>query len=409
MVAALMPGDLSLPVMLATGILPGFGARRAPGPAWHPSSLFEGVIGGFWFDFTDTDKLRQTSVGVPPVATASDPVGLAFDQSRWAGKTYSQVLAEQPELLNNPGGPFVNTSGWAAGGGGSLSVVEGNLKGTAAGTDGAWFQQSFLATAGKTYLFTFNAVSDGTSQSVAMFIGTSGGSSDRLNSGASGGYQFGARSVIWTAPATETVALWFYAGAGMPANNYILLSKISIKEIPGNHATQPSSSLRPTYQVTHVRGDGSDDRLITSQNPTLAGTLIYAGTFEAASDVAIGVTGASGFDRCMLRTSADGYLQAAIGDQASAIIGAMDIRGVDGVYAVRWGGNGEAVKLTRGVSVEYAGVQEGSVTTAFPFLLGVVNAGGSATGFLDGKMRHCLFVPRFITDDELSQAVKYFS
>src|SRR5690554_3376047 len=101
MVAALMSGDLSLPVMLATGILPGLGARRAPVPAWHPSSLFEGVIGGFWLDFTDADKLRQTSIGIPPVAAASDPVGLAFDASRWGGKTFEQVLAEQPELITN--------------------------------------------------------------------------------------------------------------------------------------------------------------------------------------------------------------------------------------------------------------------------------------------------------------------
>ncbi|MFA7587662.1 MAG: hypothetical protein WCY11_15950 [Novosphingobium sp.] len=375
------------------------GRRRGDG--WHPSSLFEGVVGGFWFDFTDAVALRQTSVGVPPVATASDPVGLAFDQSRWAGKTYSQVLADQPEVY--PGGELAgnyNASGnsttpeffyprstW-------VPAVTGN---TLTIPDAGGLTTNKIAS-NRAYRWRVSWT-----ELSAGAIELRGNDNTLLasSSAASGTLEVIASFSMGSANTRPYIR--FSAAAS------VTITEISFREVPGHHASQPSASLRPTYQLTHVRGDGSDDRLITSQNPTLAGTLIYAGTFEAASDVAIGVTGASGVDRCMLRTSADGYLQAAIGDQASAIIGAMDIRGVDGVYAVRWGGNGEAVKLTRGLTVEYAGVQEGSVTTAFPFLVGAVNAGGSATGFLDGKMRHCLFVPRFITDDELSQAVKYFS
>lgn len=388
-----MSGDLSLPVMLATGILPGLGARRAPVPAWHPSSLFEGVMGGFWFDFTDADKLRQTSVGIPPVAAASDPVGLAFDASRWGGKTFEQMLAEQPELITNWNN--LQAGDWTLGAGWSVSdgklLRDGHSPGTAA------YQSGKTILSGRAYVFELD-VETSSGLFVVTLSGAGGDQSDLRP------LSIGLNRFVVTATAPRTNIQ--ITGVG---GSTCIIKSFSVKHVPGNHASQPSSSLRPTYQVTHVRGDGSDDRLITAQTPTLAGTLIYAGTFEAASDVAIGATGAGGFDRCMLRASADGYLQAAIGDQASTIIGAMDIRGVDGVYAVRWGGNGEAVKLTRGLTVEYAGVQEGSVTTAFPFLVGAVNAGGSATGFLDGKMRHCLFVPRFITDDELSQAVKYFS
>jgi hypothetical protein len=389
MVAALMSGDLSLPVMLATGILPGLGARRAPVPAWHPSSLFEGVMGGFWFDFTDADKLRQTSVGIPPVAAASDPVGLAFDASRWGGKTFEQMLAEQPELRGDGAIGLAGTATAATYNTGTGEAVASRGSNTS--------NQSFVQWSGLT---TNGAYLVDVENTGATGMGVRSG--DYSNSAMP--VAAGQRQTVLATAAGGRITL-----CAQSNNTTANFTVHSIKHIPGNHASQSSSSLRPTYQVTHVRGDGSDDRLITAQNPTLAGTLIYAGTFEAASDVAIGATGAGGFDRCMLRASADGYLQAAIGDQASDIIGATDIRGVDGVYAVRWGGDGEAVKLTRGLTVEYAGVQEGSVTTAFPFLVGAVNAGGSATGFLDGKMRHCLFVPRFITDDELSQAVKYFS
>lgn len=385
-----MSGDLSLPVMLATGILPGLGARRAPRPAWHPSSLFEGVIGGFWFDFTDAVALRQTSVGVPPVATASDPVGLAFDQSRWGGKTFDEVRDAALNLLPNS----FASGNWSTSGSSAIADEVLHLV-TSSMTQGAILQSSQGSPYDAAKVFEVEiTVTEFLKGGVRVWLG--GGYSPSIT--ANGVYRF-----IAANPADQHIRVY-----GSTTDND-LKCRIAVREIPGKVGVQASSSPRPTYQVTHVRGDGSDDRLVTSQNPTLAGTLIYAGTFEATSDVAIGVTGAGGVDRCTLRTSADGYLQAAIGDQASDIIGAMDIRGVDGVYAVRWGGNGEAVKLTRGLTVEYAGVQEGSVTTVFPFLLGAVNAGGSVTGFLDGKMRHCLFVPRFITDDELSQAVKYFS
>ncbi|MFA7586588.1 MAG: hypothetical protein WCY11_10420 [Novosphingobium sp.] len=385
-----MSGDLSLPVMLATGILPGLGARRAPRPAWHPSSLFEGVIGGFWFDFTDTDKLRQTSVGVPPVATASDPVGLAFDQSRWAGKTFDEVRDAQPNLLPNSfaSGNW-NTSGSSAIADEVLHLV------TSSTTQGALLHSSQGSPYDAAKVFEVEiTVTDFVKGGVRVWTGA----------GYAGGFTAnGAYKFIAANPADQILRVY-----GSTTDND-LKCRIAVREIPGKVGVQASSSLRPTYQVTHVRGDGSDDRLATVQRPTLAGTLIYAGTFEAASDVAIGATGAGGLDRCMLRTSTDGYLQASIGDQASAIIGETDIRGVDGVYAVRWGGDGAAVSLTRGNAVEYAGGQVGSVTTAFPFLVGAVNAGGSASSFLDGKMRHCLFVPRAISDSELAQAVAYFS
>lgn len=389
-----MPGDLSLPVMLATGILPGLGARRAPGPAWHPSSLFEGVIGGFWFDFTDADKLRQTSIGGQPVAAASDPVGLAFDVSRWGGKTFDEVMAARPELVTNwndlQAADWNLGAGWTVQGG-KLIRAPGQMVGSSSD------QGSKPIKAGNSYHFEADVES---SDGNFAFAVNSPGSDATSPAGLSVGVN---RFVI-----TATAARSRFGVTGVGSASGVFKS-FSVKNIPDNHAAQPSSSQRPTYQTTHVRGDGSDDRLITAQNPTLAGTLIYAGTFEAASDVAIGATGAGGVDRCMLRISADGYLQASIGDEASAIIGETDIRGVDGVYAVRWGGAGEAVKLTRGNAVEYAGEQVGSVTTAFPFLVGAANVAGSATGFLDGKMRHCLFIPRAISDSELAQAVSYFS
>lgn len=379
-------------------------ARRAA--SWHPSSLFEGSEGGFWFDFTEAAALRQAPIGVPAVAAESDPVGLAFNMARWGGKTFAEVMAAQPELAPNGGGPFVSTSSWTAQDSNiTLSVDAGRLRLDFVGAS-SYVWTSLPTIAGESYAVEveFELGSNATMGSGAIRDQTSSGTpivGESDTRSASSPIRF-----FFTALSAVSVLRVGFAKTN-PATAYV--TRVSAKRVPGNHASQSSSGSRPAFQLTHVSTDGSNDHLVTAQKPTLAGTLIYAGTFEAEADVAIGATDADEANACALRISTDGYLLAAIGDQDKTIIGETDIRGVDGVYAIRWGGDGAAVTLTRDLNLEYAGAQVGDVTTDYPFTLAAANVAGTAGSFLAGTVRHCLFVPRAISNDELAQAVRFLS
>lgn len=283
-----MSGDLSLPVMLATGILPGLGARRAPGPAWHPSSLFALSQPGIWFDGSDNSVMWQDQYGTTPVTALGQSVGLVLDKRLWGGKTFAQVMADQPELVTN--GDFsAGIAGWDVSSPGNSSWDNGRLKVTTSGA-GKWDYafQTIPLVPGRLYRFT-GTVEPGTATSYRMRVGHSVqvghyAQYDNL----SGTFT----NFFYASTATAVVTLQNSDGV---TGSTTFFDDVSIKEIPGNHASQSTAASRPVWQedTFGARGlqfDGVNDFLVT-QSIDFSGSdkMLAAAGVRKLSDVNIAI------------------------------------------------------------------------------------------------------------------------
>lgn len=73
--------------------------------------VFADGTDGFYFDFSKTDRLFQDTTGQTPADDPGESVGLALEGHGWGGKTLSQLIALQPEVVTN--GDFSGGStGW---------------------------------------------------------------------------------------------------------------------------------------------------------------------------------------------------------------------------------------------------------------------------------------------------------
>jgi hypothetical protein len=217
--------------------------------------------------------------------------GELYDEVRFSmvsGKIRQTITKTGAETLTNPGDPFTVTTGWVPPSSTTLSVVNGLLRAErTTGTDGAFFAQSFQATAGETYLFTFDCVDDGSSRAASIYIGTLSGLSDRFNGASVPGNSFGERTLLWTAPNTETLFVWFYPGSVGAANNYTLWRKLSRKQI-----TTPV--LIETSAYTEAPGIVEIEAIAADGNQSIDAT----GRTGATSAVAVSVpTGTPRFGR----------------------------------------------------------------------------------------------------------------
>lgn len=141
----------------------------------------------------------------------------------WLSDTTQETMVGSELVTNGDGN---SATGWTAGGGNTLISTGGNLKCTTNIGDGAYFGQGISVIFGKTYTFTATIISDGTSKSAKMFLGTANGFGNI--SGAPEGYTFGSTSITWTATSTTTVWLWFY-GSVATSGTYILVDNISAR------------------------------------------------------------------------------------------------------------------------------------------------------------------------------------
>lgn len=240
-----MSGDLSLPVMLATGILPGLGARRAPGPAWHPSDFFPLSQPGIFLDGSDNSVMWQDAAGTTPVTALGQSVGLVLDKRLWQGKSYAQILAEQAELRGNGVTGLVGTATAA-----TYNTSTG--EGTAARVDAG--NQSFVkvpVTPGRPHRIKMDntgsvtvLVRDGGHLGTQLLILSTGNSGD---------------AVI-----TPSFSPLYIAASGGTAS----FTLESLREVPSIVAYQTTSASRPVWQENDLgaRGlwfDAVNDFLVT--------------------------------------------------------------------------------------------------------------------------------------------------
>lgn len=364
------------------------------GKGWRDYDLFANGENGFLLDFSRADALFQEATGITP-AGVDQNVGLALDVSKWGGKTLAQVLAGQAELITN-GNFDANVSGWSAQGSGgtTFSWVSGAMQivrsGSAAGLPG----QTIATVAGRFYWMTAknngpgaatwrvggaNAVSIASGATVTRIIAANGAST---------------LHEFWPSTDPDTVAI----------------DVVSVKEIPGNHASQATSGARPVLKAGGLtRYDGSDDNLLTTLVPSAAMTLAVKFVNSTAARVAIGASTTAPRNYLGI-SNLGGTIGGGVGDQNwdvirspsgddrnNLIIGVLTASAADGVRIYR-----NAVQV-------YAGALSGTPAGSLPFRIGASNSGSGAAAFLFGDIYQALAINRALTPAEVLKLTNAWS
>jgi hypothetical protein len=196
------------------------------------AALFSSGEEGAWYDPSDLTTLYQDAAGTTPVTGTGQPVGLMLDKSK--GLTLGS------EVVTN--GTFDTDSNWDKGthwtiSGGVASSVNGSLRNLS----------QVCLTVGKTYKVSWDQTTS--SGNIVVFVGL--GTQTPAITGT------GTKTAI--CKATTNTTLYFQAQNGFTGT----IDNISVKELPGNHATQSTSTARPTLQVSgglyYLDFDGVDD------------------------------------------------------------------------------------------------------------------------------------------------------
>ena len=210
---------------------------------YSPYALFNASETGVWFDPSDLSTLFQDSAGTTPVTAVEQPVGLMLDKS--------QGLVLGPELVTN--GTFdTDTTGWSAGYGVTSSTFTASGGVATLTQSGADFSPRYVVTVtgltiGKTYRVTADRTSGtGAGDRYVIFTSVSNGT---------GGAQSPAE---WTTGRTTfvTTATATTMYVALNVNNIAVggiqsWDNISVRELPGNHAYQTTSTSRPVLSARY--------------------------------------------------------------------------------------------------------------------------------------------------------------
>jgi hypothetical protein len=215
-------------------------AASAAQRLFNPRSLFASGEQGAWYDPSDMSTLFQDAAGTTPVTAVEQPVGLMLDKSKG--------LVLGPELVVN--GEFDSgVTGWV-GAGVTVSAYAGTLRVVSLGVGSGFYGAGFSVVSGTTYQITFTIKGDVAyaglqfglrrTSSLGSFISTT------FTPSVTASYtQFTAHIV---ASSTVADAAFFCRFAGTEAVN---LDNISVRELPGNHATQSTAASRPVLSARY--------------------------------------------------------------------------------------------------------------------------------------------------------------
>ena len=219
-------------------------------PYGAPPSLFINNEQGVWYDPSDFTTMFQDSAGTTPVTAVEQPVGLILDKSKG--------LVLGPELVTN--GTFdVDTAGWVGIGGGTLSWNSGELVVTGGGAySGARFVVA--TTIGKSYQISISLRRGTTTQNLSAVFG-----SQSIGAAVVLGGQYVRTAILIAVGASSNIDLTISDAA---ATGTAFFDNISVRELPGNHATQATSTKRPILKLIggkySLLFDGVDDALATA-------------------------------------------------------------------------------------------------------------------------------------------------
>ena len=212
------------------------------------NSLFANGEEGAWYDPSDLSTLFQDSLGTTPVTTAGQPVGLMLDKSK--GLVFG---VEQTTNGTFPTG----IAGWT----GQSDVVQSwdpvgaiSVERVSGPSDLSY--QAYTTVVGARYEIKVDVLSTEGGARVAFDNQTAQVAGNVTENGVAGSY----RAIIVANHSTMYLHL-----ACRSNGNTNVYDNISVRELPGNHATQATSAARPTYQTSAglhwLAFDGVDDAL----------------------------------------------------------------------------------------------------------------------------------------------------
>lgn len=215
-----------------------------------------GEQGALYYFTPDFAGLYQDAAGTTPVTAAGQPVGLMLDR-RFG-------LARGEEVI--PVLDFTSAE-WefhAGGGEGGGALSPNSFEGS---TVSCRMNNTSALEIGKWYELSVDVEINGDPAPIGVYNGTSGTTGRIIwdNNNTVRG------SAIFRA---ENSTLAFRIGAG---NRTMTVHAISIRELPGNHASQATTTARPTLRSAPLRidYDGVDDYLRT-EFPDLGGDVTIA-------------------------------------------------------------------------------------------------------------------------------------
>ena len=200
---------------------------------FNPQTLFLSGKQGAWYDPSDLSTLFQDAAGTIPVTGMEQPVGLMLDKSKGLVRGPDSRDTGAPAAFGTPP---------------SAATYNADGEGTASRTDGSNF--SYV---------TFTGVTIGKSYEIT--VRNRGGSNLSVRTSSIG-------TVLFTVPAGATLTGRVVpAGLGAlsvaPDTNgsSISFTVLSVRELPGNHATQATAAQRPILTArknlllnTHLSG-----------------------------------------------------------------------------------------------------------------------------------------------------------
>lgn len=214
--------------------------------------LFYGGEQGAWYDPSDRTTLYQDAAGTTPVTAMEQPVGLILDKSKG--------LVLGPNLVKN--GDFATDSVWVKGTGWTIANGAASVSGQTATT---YLSQAILTT-GKTY---------------EVIVDKYGSSLGRIQLGNTGtNYQLasGRNRFVGVCAGNNNLIATALVGDSFSIDN------ISVRELPGNHAFQSTSTSRPVLSarvnmLTYT--EQFDNAVWTKTNSTVAATIAPDGSSTA--------------------------------------------------------------------------------------------------------------------------------
>jgi hypothetical protein len=208
---------------------------------------------GAWYDPSDMSTMYQDYSGKTPVTAAGQPVGLILDKSK--GLTLGAELVDAADEVADwsiSGSNTITIDGDAI----KISFVNSSVGANLTLTDAKALTQNLVA--GKTYKFSCEAKvneGDGVSVSLTIASATTNPLIPITNS------TFQEFSFYFIADGSNET----FRPTGMSAGEEFWIKNISVRELPGNHATQLTWAARPVLQTSgglwYLDFDGVDDYL----------------------------------------------------------------------------------------------------------------------------------------------------
>ena len=276
---AVRPVDSGAPVLTVAEngfgmpiVISDLGAPFVVEGLWSPEDMFTGTTQGTYFDPSDRATLYQDAAGTTPAFAPGDPVGLMLDKSKG--------LVLGPELITNGG--FDTDTSWTKdplSSGIPWMISGGRASISGSQTSATDMYQALTVVSGRFYELAFDYVSGAgllTLQARALNIASG------VNISVSPAAGTRVRMLFSTSGTPANVT--FRAGGGVSA----IIDNISVRELPGYHATQSVAASRPTL-ARHPKGgrrnlltqtENFADAVWSKQNTAVAGQSVTTTTAD---------------------------------------------------------------------------------------------------------------------------------